>query len=144
LQFSIFYALHRFMELHEAGLMEFWIRLDQKNVLNATYCLNEARKRRQTRKLSESETKISLNSFSGAFYVLVLGYFVSFVCFVREVLYFRLLKYRKRSSINDVKHEELINPNGTTNQPAELSNQRTSKIVVLGFVTSWNKKRVIN
>ena len=132
------------MELHEAGVMEFWIRLDQKNVLNATYCLNEARKRRQKRKLSESETKISLNSFSGAFYVLVLGYFVSFVCFVREVLYFRLLKYRKRSSKNNVKHEELINPNGTTNQPAELSNQRTSRIVVLGFVTSWNKKRVIN
>ena len=132
------------MELHEAGLMEFWIGVDQKNLLNATYCLNEARKRRQKRKLSESETKISLNSFSGAFYVLVLGYFVSFVCFVREVLYFRLLKHRKRSSKNNVKHEELINPNGTTNQPAELSNQRTSKIVVLGFVTSWNKKRVIN
>ncbi|EFX85831.1 hypothetical protein DAPPUDRAFT_313677 [Daphnia pulex] len=81
-----------FMELHEDGLIEFLIRRDQERHNNVTKCLDEARRRQQKKAVSGNTRLISLGNFSGAFYVLIIGYFISFVCFIRENIYYRMSK----------------------------------------------------
>jgi ionotropic glutamate receptor len=86
------FLIFRFMELHEEGLIEIFIQTHQQRLRNASQCLNEARKRQQITAPTENKTKIKLANFSGAFYVLVIGYFISFFCFVRENVYYRMSK----------------------------------------------------
>jgi hypothetical protein len=130
------------MELHEAGRFEFWTRVYQKKYTNATYCLNEAHKRREQRNLSKSKTKITLNNFSGAFYVLALGYFISFVCFVRENICFRLNRYNQRQKKNNVRRKALT-PKATDNHPPERGHKLAPKIFAFRFVLSEHKERVL-
>ncbi|KZS11624.1 Uncharacterized protein APZ42_023549 [Daphnia magna] len=81
-----------FMELHQAGLIDEWTNRELHLRRNVSFCLNEAKKVQQ-RKISDNLTKITLKNFSGAFYVLVVGYVLSLICFFGENIYFRLLKY---------------------------------------------------
>ena len=91
------------MELHEEGLIEIFIQTHQQRLRNASQCLNEARKRQQITAPTENKTKITLANFSGVFYVSVIGYFISFSCFVRENVYYRMsecynkLSYKKKT-----------------------------------------------
>lgn len=80
------------MELHQAGLIDEWTNRELHLRRNVSFCLNEAKKVQQ-RKISDNLTKITLKNFSGAFYVLVVGYVLSLICFFGENIYFRLLKY---------------------------------------------------
>jgi hypothetical protein len=80
------------MELHEDGLIEFLIRRVQEGNNNVTKCLDEARWRQQKKAVSGNARQISLGNFSGAFYVLIIGYFISFVCFIHENIYYRMSK----------------------------------------------------
>lgn len=93
------------MKLHEDGLIEFLIQMDQQERHdNVTKCLDEARRRQQKKAVSGNTRQISLGNFSGAFYVLIIGYFISFVCFIRENIYYRMFKcfhklsYKKKFS----------------------------------------------
>ncbi len=78
------------MELHEAGLIDEWTESEQKKRKNATLCMNEACKRQEIKAASDNQTQITLAHFSGAFYILVGGYFISFISFIRENVYFRI------------------------------------------------------
>lgn len=80
------------MELHQAGLIDEWTHRELLLRRNVSYCLNEAKKVQQ-RKISDNLTKITLKNFSGAFYVLIVGYVLSFICFFCENIYSRLLRY---------------------------------------------------
>ncbi|XP_046453995.1 glutamate receptor ionotropic, delta-2-like isoform X2 [Daphnia pulex] len=91
-----------FMELHEAGLIDEWIESEQKKRKNATLCMNEARKRQEIKASPDNQIQITLAHFSGAFYVLVGGYFISFVSFIRENVYFRVSRYFKRPNKNEI------------------------------------------
>ena len=71
------FLIFGFMELHEEGLIEIFIQTHQQRLRNASQCLNEVRKRQQITAPTENKTKITLANFSGAFYVLVIGYFIS-------------------------------------------------------------------
>lgn len=85
------------MELHQAGLIDMWTERELQKRRNVTYCLNEARNRQQ-RKITNNLTKITLKNFSGAFYVLIIGYFLSLICFIGENVYFKLSKHQKSST----------------------------------------------
>ncbi|KAI9559875.1 hypothetical protein GHT06_013882 [Daphnia sinensis] len=74
-----------FMELHQAGLIDFWTRREQEKHQNANFCLNEA-KQKQRGKTFDNRTKITLKNFSGAFYILIFGCIASFLCFLCENL----------------------------------------------------------
>lgn len=76
------------MELHGAGLIDLWTRWDTDKRRNVMKCLNESDKRQQ-KKMSSNQTKITLKNFTGAFYVLIAGYVVSFVVFIGEKIYFK-------------------------------------------------------
>ncbi|KAK4012749.1 hypothetical protein OUZ56_024985 [Daphnia magna] len=79
-----------FMELHEAGLIDHWTEWELMKYKNATYCLQEALKRQQRKAASKKETKITLKNFSGPFDLLILGYLISFILFVREIVHFKV------------------------------------------------------
>ena len=76
------------MELHAAGLIDLWTRWDTDKRRNVIKCLNESDKRQQ-KKMSSNQTKITLKNFTGAFYVLIAGYLVSLVVFIGEKIYFK-------------------------------------------------------
>lgn len=76
------------MELHGAGLIDLWTRRDMQNRRNVVKCLSESKKVQQQKKSSNS-TKITLKNFTGAFYVLLAGYIISFVVFITEKCVFR-------------------------------------------------------
>ena len=88
------------MELHEAGLIDKWTENEQKKRKNATLCMNEARKRQQSKAASENQIRITPAHFSGAFYVLIGGCFISFISFFRENVYFRISRYYKKEIKN--------------------------------------------
>ena len=46
-------------------------------------------------KVSDIKTKITLNNFSGAFYVLFIGYVISFIVFVSENIYLKITKFKR-------------------------------------------------
>ncbi|XP_046657357.1 uncharacterized protein LOC124350615 isoform X2 [Daphnia pulicaria] len=83
-----------FMELHQAGLIDFWTQRELQKRKHITHCVNEANKV-QMQKVSDSKTKITLNNFSGAFYILLVGYIISFIFFVSENVYLRITKYKR-------------------------------------------------
>lgn len=85
-----------FMQLHQAGLIDFWTRREQEKHQNANFCLNEA-KEKQRGKLFDNRTKITLKNFSGAFYILIFGCIVSFLCFVGENLSPMLINFGMNS-----------------------------------------------
>lgn len=101
--------ISRFMELHEDGLIEFLIRRVQEGNNNVTKCLDEARWRQQKKAVSGNARQISLGNFSGAFYVLIIGYFISFVCFIHENIYYRMSKcFHKRSYKQNLSRKEAV------------------------------------
>lgn len=85
------------MELHQAGLIDMWTKRELQKRRNVTYCLNEAHNRQQ-RKITNNLKKITLKNFSGAFYVLIIGYVLSLICFIGENVYFKLSNYQKSST----------------------------------------------
>jgi hypothetical protein len=89
------------MELHQAGLIDFWIQMEVQNNRNANHCLNVAGKKLQQKKSPSfnNQKRINLKNFSGAFYVLIAGYFISLLCFVCENVVIRF----KRLSRDDVR-----------------------------------------
>jgi hypothetical protein len=82
------------MELHQAGLIDFWTQRELQKRKHITHCVNEANKV-QMQKVSDSKTKITLNNFSGAFYILLVGYIISFIFFVSENVYLRITKHKR-------------------------------------------------
>ncbi|XP_057378180.1 ionotropic receptor 93a-like [Daphnia carinata] len=101
-----------FMELHESGMMEHWIAWELKKYRNATQCLQEAHERQQRKAVSEEKTKITLKNFSGPFDLLILGYLVSFILFVREIFYFKVSKYCKKQLSRKATIKETDDVNG--------------------------------
>lgn len=95
-----------FMELHEAGLIDHWTEWELMKYKNATYCLQEALKRQQRKAASKKETKITLKNFSGPFDLLILGYLISFIFFVREIVHFKVSNYCKKRSSQKITTEE--------------------------------------
>lgn len=91
-----FSVWRRFMQLHQAGLMDFWTRREQEKQQNINFCLNEA-KEKQRGKLFDNRTKITLKNFSGAFYILIFGCIMSFLCFVGENLSPMLINFGMNS-----------------------------------------------
>ncbi|KAK4012750.1 hypothetical protein OUZ56_024986 [Daphnia magna] len=104
-----------FMELHEAGMMDHWIAWELEKYRNATRCLQEALKRQQRKAASEKETKITSKNFSGPFDLLIVGYLVSFVLFVREIVHFKVSNYCLKRSSQKVTTEENEDVNGNGN-----------------------------
>nr|CAH0108341.1 unnamed protein product [Daphnia galeata] len=96
-----------FMELHQAGLIDEWTQRELQKRRNVTYCLNEARKIQQ-HKITNNLTKITLKNFSGAFYVLIIGYILSLICFIGENVYFNLSKFYKSPTVGVKQEVEIV------------------------------------
>lgn len=91
------------MELVEAGKMDHWTKWELKKYKNSTYCFEVARQKQQQTASAENKTKITLKNFSGPFDLLVIGYLVCFVCFIREIVHFKVSYYlKKRLAIHEV------------------------------------------
>ena len=76
----------RLMEVHQAGLIDYWTRVEVEKNRNAEFCLKIAKKKLENKsQLFNNQTRrISLKNFTGVFYVLVAGYLLSFICFIGE------------------------------------------------------------
>ncbi|KAI9559876.1 hypothetical protein GHT06_013883 [Daphnia sinensis] len=82
-----------FMELHQAGLVDFWTRTELEKRKHFSYCRKEAEwKQRSTQ--FDNKTRINLKNVSGAFYVLIMGYILSLVCFFIENASFKIKKLK--------------------------------------------------
>jgi len=100
------------MELHDDGLIDQWIKREPHEYKNIDICLNEPRQRQQC-KVSDNNTQTSLENFAVAFYILIAGYFISLVFFVRENFYFRLFRYRMTLPKHSAKQNRNISQNTT-------------------------------
>jgi hypothetical protein len=107
---NIIIPKRRFMELHSAGLIDLWAKRELNKYKDVDKCLNEARQRQQ-RKVSGNRTQISLKNIAGAFYVLIVGYLISFVFFVFENCYHRLSMFQMKMSKRNTKQNRNANQN---------------------------------
>lgn len=91
------------MELHEAGLVNFWLKKEEQKSKNVDFCLKEAGKN-QGKKIIDNKTKITMKNFAGAFYVLGFGCLLSLICFIVENVYAILGKFRRTRLDVQVEH----------------------------------------
>lgn len=77
------------MEVHQAGLIDFWTRAEVQKNRNANFCLKMAddKLKKKSQIFNNQTRRITLKNFTGAFYVLLAGYLLSFICFIGEILF---------------------------------------------------------
>jgi hypothetical protein len=100
------------MELHQAGLIDFWTRVEVQKSRYANFCLDMAKKKLKKKLgIFDKEMQITLKNFTGAFYVLISGYLFSFFSFINENFIFKFITPCQLHLSSDVKRKRQIAQN---------------------------------